>query len=191
MMNPSDRNALEWALRLKEKGENELVALSLCEPERESVLREALALGADRAVILSDPSFLGGDATSVSAALAQALRKVGPDVILAGEGQVGHRVAESMKIPSFDAVTAVEPAEGGAAILSAIEQEPIRIQSAFPVLLSVRSGSNTPRIANAIKIMKAAKKEIARWNPAEIDLKASEIGPAGSGMRTFRIYPSE
>jgi electron transfer flavoprotein beta subunit len=199
VMKPSDRNAVEFALRLAEKlspsepekNKSEVVALSLAGPEGEGLLKEAMALGADRAVILSDPSFLEGEGTSSAAALARACLKLGAELILCGEGQVGHRVAEEMKIPSIASVVQIE-ADGSAPdrlkLSSRTGSEPVTFQCSIPLLAAVSPGSNTPRIANAIKIMKAAKKEILKWKPDEIGLAPGETGAAAAGMQVLRTF---
>ena len=200
VMKPSDRNAVEFALQLAEKSpssaeksKSEVVALSLSGPEGEGLLKEAMALGADRAVVLSDPSFLGGEETSIASALAGACRKLGAELILCGEGQVGHRVAEALNIPSIASVVRIEADGTGSApgrlkISSRITSEPIEIQCTPPLLAAVSPGSNTPRIATAIKIMKASKKEIIKWAPDEIGLPPGETGAAAAGMQVVRTF---
>lgn len=199
VMKPSDRNAVEFALQLveksspslSEKNKNEVVALALSGPEGEGLLKEAMALGADRAVILSDPAFLTDEATSVAASLAHACRKLEADLILSGDGQVGHRVAEALKIPSVASVFRIESGPQGFAISAGTASEPAAFQSSLPLLVSVLSGSNTPRIANAIKIMKASKKEILKWTPADLGLSPGETGPAAAGMEAVRTFSAE
>lgn len=192
-MKPADRNALEFAIQIAESGsaekeKNEVVALSLAGPEGEGLLKEAMALGADRAAILSDPSFLQGEETAVSTFLAHACLKIGADLVLCGEGQVGHRVAEEMKIPSISSVFRIESDPTGLKIFSGSPQDPAEIFTRRPLLAGVLAGSNTPRIANAIKIMKASKKEVLKWTPADIDLPP---GAGVSGMEIVRTFSAE
>ncbi|HLG22156.1 MAG TPA: electron transfer flavoprotein subunit beta/FixA family protein, partial [Candidatus Manganitrophaceae bacterium] len=189
IMKPADRNALEFALQLAEKEKGEVAVLTLAPPEQKGILKEALALGAERAVILSDPAFQEGDATSVAAALGRAVLKIKPDLVLCGEGQVGPRVAEIMKIGSVHSVAGVE-ADGGKAVIvnAGGSSQSSRSRESLPVLISVLPGSNTPRIANALKIMKASKKEITRRLPAEIGVSLDEIGVAGAGLRIARTF---
>lgn len=197
-MKPSDRNAVEFALQIvekspssiTEKNKSEVAALVLSGPEGEGLLKEAMALGADRAVILSDPSFLIDEATSVATSLAWACRKLQADLVLTGEGQVGHRVAEEMKIPSIASVFRIESEPNGLKISAGTASQPMELQSPFPLLVSILPGSNTPRIANAIKIMKASKKEILKWGPAELGLPPGETG-AAAGMEAVRTFPAE
>lgn len=195
-MNPADRNALEFALQIKEKaaewkatgGPVEITTLMLAPPESEGILKETLALGADRAVILSDPSFLGGDGTAAASALGEAAAKLKADFVLCGEGALGHRVAEEMNLPSVPSISGISFDQGALKLLSKKQDGAERIDVAPPFLASVIAGSNTPRIANAIKIMKAAKKEIVRWLPADLDLTADQVGSGASGMERVRSF---
>lgn len=195
-MNPADRNALEFALQIKEKatqwdatgGRVEVTTLMLAPSESEGILKETLALEADRAVLLSDPAFLGGDGTAAALALGQAVSKLKADLILCGAGPTGHRVAEERAIPSIHSVVGISFDQGVLKLLSRKQEGEERISVSPPLLASIVSGSNTPRIANAIKIMKAAKKEITRWTPADLDLAPEKVGSAASGMERIRSF---
>jgi electron transfer flavoprotein beta subunit len=195
-MNPADRNALEFALQIKEKaaqwntmgGKVEITTLMLASSENEGILKETLALEADRAVILSDPAFLAGDATAAASALGQAASKLKADLILCGEGALGHLIAEEMKIPSVHSVVKISFDESGMKLLSKTKDGEEKVAVSPPLLASIVAGSNTPRIANAIKIMKAAKKEIIRWTPTDLDLPPDKVGSAASGMVRLRSF---
>jgi electron transfer flavoprotein beta subunit len=199
VMKPSDRNALEFALQIHEKfplspaekNKNEIVALALSGPEGEPLLKEAMALGADRAVMLADPLFREGDATTAAMSLAHACLKLEADLILAGEGQVGHRVAAEMKIPSVASAIKIESNPDGLKISVSVPPRQVELQRSIPLLVSILPGTNTPRIANAIKIMKASKKEILKWVPADIGLSSGEIGLDAAGMQTVRTFSAE
>jgi electron transfer flavoprotein beta subunit len=168
-----------------------VVALALSAPEGEALLKEAMALGADRAVILSDPSFLNGDATAAATSLAHACRKLEADLILSGEGQVGHRVAQEMEIPSIASAVGIQSGPNGLKVSVRTGSQLGELQGPLPLLVSILPGSNIPRIANAIKIMKASKREILRWIPADIDLAPNETGAAAAGMKTVRTFSAE
>jgi len=199
VMKPSDRNALEFALQIQEKSsaspanknKSEVVALALSGPEGEGLLKEAMALGAERAVILSDPSFLEGEATSIAISLAHACLNLDADLILAGEGQVGHRVAEEMKIASVASVLGIALDPNSLKVSVRTAPQPIDLERSSLTLISILPGSNTPRIANALKIMKASKKEILKWTPAQIGLRPEATGAAGAGMQTVRTFSFE
>ena len=194
-MNPTDRNALEFALQIKENaarwnaagGKVEITTIMLAPSESEGILKETLALEADRAVALSDPSFLGGDATAAAIALGKASSKLQADLIFCGEGPMGHRVAEEMKIPSAHSIVGISFDPGTLKLLARIDNASATIDVSPPLLASVVSGSNSPRIAHAIKIMKAAKKEILRWTPADLGLTPEKGGSAG-GLERVRSF---
>lgn len=195
-MNPADRNALEFALQIKEKaarwnatgGKVEITSLMLAPSGCEGILKETLALEADRAVILSDPGFSAAEGTAIALALGQAASKLKADLILCGEGPLGHRVAEEMKIPSVHSVTRILFDQGRLKLASRKQEGEETIEAFLPLLASVIAGSNTPRMANAMRIMKAAKKEIIRWTAADIELTPDKIGPAVSGMERVRSF---
>ncbi|TAK00403.1 MAG: hypothetical protein EPO39_15705 [Candidatus Manganitrophaceae bacterium] len=198
-MNPADRNALEFALQIKEKaaqsnanaGKVEVITLMLGPSESEGILKETLALEADRAVVLSDPAFLGGDGTAAAIALGRAASKLKADLILSGEGPIGHRVAEEMQIPSVYSVAGISFDPAGLKLLAGTDRGSVTVDGSLPLLASVVSGSNTPRIANAMKIMKAAKKEITRWTAGDLDLTPDKIGSAAAGVERVRSFTPE
>ncbi|GEM_PF-3740687 len=163
----------------------------LASSDAEALLKETLALEADRAVALSDPSFFGGDATAAAIALAQAASKLKADLILCGEGTIGHRVAEALNIPSVDSMNGISFDPGGLKFHAKGNDGPVGIDVSFPLLASILPGSNTPRIANAMKIMKAAKKEITRWSPADLGLAPESVGSAVAGMERVRSFTPE
>ncbi len=228
-MNPADRNALEFALQIKEAAgrsggaaeKGKVTVVMLAPPESEGVLKEALALDADQAVILSDPAFQGGDETATAIVLARAASRLQADLILCGEGQVGHRVAEALRMPSVSSVTGIAfdqdhlkvtvknhdlremvvtsgkrlevdtESGGGNGNHPGQPSEQVSENCPIPLLASVIAGSNTPRIANALKIMKAAKKEINQSTPVDLDLSTQETGLAAAGMKRLRSFLPE
>jgi electron transfer flavoprotein alpha/beta subunit len=164
-MNPSDRIALEAALLLQDKNQLEVTTLCLAGAEGEKILREALALGAKKGVLLSDGRLGAADPFVIARVLAAALRKLGAALIFAGPGQVGPRVAEEMKAGLLIDVNPVDPP--------------------LPPAVRVVSGGFSPRMANPIKIMKAAKAEIIRWDLAALGLDAD---PPRSAVVMRRSY---
>ncbi len=195
-MNPADRNALEFALQIKEKaaqwnatgGPVEVTTLMLAPSESEPILKETLALEADRAVILCDPAFIEGDGTATALALGVAATKLKADLVLCGEGLVGHRVAEEMTFPSVYSISGISFDQGTLKLLSKKQDGAEAVDVVPPLLASVVPGSNTPRIANAIKIMKAAKKEVIRWTPADLLVAPDKVGSGASGMERVRSF---
>ena len=115
IINPEDKNALEAALSLKEKYEGEVIVISMGPPQADEALREALAMGADRAILLTDRAFAGADTMATAYSLGSAVKKIGEyDLILCGRqaidgdtAQVGPQLAEFLKVPQITYVLEV------------------------------------------------------------------------------------
>src|SRR4030042_2608012 len=121
IINPLDKKALEAALQLREREGGEVVVLSMAPPNVTPVLREALAMGADRSILLSDVAFAGSDTLATSYIMSAAIRKMSPyQLILCGDqtldgstGQVSAQIAEFLDIPNLIHVNAIEPHQEG------------------------------------------------------------------------------
>lgn len=196
-MKPADRNALELALQIFDKAKGAAApptVISLASTEAEPILKEAIALGAERAILVSDGAFPGGDETVVAALLARVVSQLNPDLVLCGGGQVGLRLAEALQIRSIDQVVGVQKDEALLSVTRKTLSDVETVSASSPILLSVVPGCNVPRIANALKIMKAAKKEIVHWTATQIgvgseagadELKADLLVP---GLETVRLF---
>jgi electron transfer flavoprotein beta subunit len=189
VMNPLDKNALEAGLRLREESGGEVIILSMAPPSASPVLREALAMGADRAVLLSDPAFAGSDTLATSYILACAVQKLAPfHFVLCGDqtldgntGQVSAQMAEFLDIPNIMHVTAIESADGdNYRIRSRIEQGCRVLGVKPPVVLSVVKQINEPRYITLINILEGEKKEIQIWSSKELALTEPWVGLRGS-----------
>ena len=165
-----DRNALEAALKAKEEAGLTLAVFMLGNSTQEKILREALALGADQAHLIQEAS-IPSHSTAISWAFSRVLKEAGPfDLVFTGgpEGsspasQVEFRLAESL---GFSLLWNIEflKIEGPRAFGS-LEGKPV--ESELPALLSIRKGSNAPRIPNVMRIMKAAKASLVTWDLKE------------------------
>jgi electron transfer flavoprotein beta subunit len=121
IINPNDRNALEAALQLREAHGGEVIVLSMGPSQVEEALREALAMGADRAVQLTDKGFAGSDTWATTYALGLAIRKMAPwDLVVCGKeavdgmtAQVGPQLAEFLRIPQLTYALSLSIVEGG------------------------------------------------------------------------------
>ncbi|UCD56070.1 MAG: electron transfer flavoprotein subunit beta/FixA family protein, partial [Candidatus Hydrogenedentota bacterium] len=162
VINPYDEFAIEEALKIKDaKGEGEVALVSLGWDKAAEALRTGLAMGADKAVHLNDPAFLGGDACSVAVALSKALKKMEYDLILCGKQaidydnhQVGVRVAELLEIPHVAVVTKLELQDGKAAAHREVEGGTEVIETPLPAVITCQKGLNEPRYASLKGIMK-------------------------------------
>jgi len=181
-----DKNALEEAIRIKEKlGAVEIFTLTVTSEEAKSVLREALAMGADKAYAVNDPSFKDVDTLGTAYILAEAIRKIGEfDLILCGEtsldsfsGLVGSRLAELLNLPQITSVRKLS-VEGDTVVAErALEDVIETVKAKMPALIAVTREINQPRIPSLMMIMKASKKEIVAWTAADLGVQKDKIGP--------------
>jgi len=187
IVSPYDEFAVEAGLQLKEKSGGEVVVVSLGPARTLDAARTALAMGADRAVILDDDGFQGSDPLGTSRALAAVARKEGFDIIFCGRqaidednNQVPQIVAGLLDWPhaswinSFESegetATVKRPVGGG-------KVEVVKVR--LPAVFSCTKGLNEPRYASLPGIMKAKSKPVARYSPADLELDG-QVGAAAS-----------
>jgi electron transfer flavoprotein beta subunit len=197
VINENDEYALEEGLSLAEKTGGEVVVFSLGPDRVKEALRKTLALGAARAVHLSDPAFQGGDALATGRALAAAVSREQFDLVLTGSqsddvryGSSGSVLAGWLGWPHVWLVMGVELEEGGRSARVTREMESgineiSRIQ--LPAVLEIQAGINHPRYASLKGIMAAKKKEIATATPADLGLDPSQVGAAGSRLEVVSV----
>lgn len=176
-----EKNALEEAVRLKEKHGGKITALALGNAKLKDLIIEALAMGADEAVILTDPAFAGGGPASTAQILAAAIRKIGKfDLILMGEGsadnysgQVTSRLAELLDVPQITYVRALQVDGSRIRATRDLEEALEVVEADFPVVVSATSELNTPRLPPLTAILKASRKPIKTMTAADLDVRAS------------------
>lgn len=195
IINPLDLNALQEALRLKGETDGRVTAISMGPSQAEEALREALALGADRAVLVTDRLFAGGDTWATARTLAAALEKTGPfDLILAGEkatdgetGQVGPEVAVMTGMPFSTYISAVE-LDGSRVTVRRTVEEGIQVQSLpTPCLLTVLHDLNEPAMPTLAGKMKARRGDVEKLTLADLDIPREQTGLKGSPTRVVKI----
>lgn len=183
-----DEHALEVALKLKEAKGGTVTALCLGAPTATTALKKALAMGADQAVLVSDPPLLASDAFGVAAALAAAIRKRGPfDLVFAGcesgdwaSRAVGPLLAEELGVPCVAYASRVEMAGSGVQVRKVVEDGYEVIEAPLPLLVTITSDeSNVPRFPKLKDIMAAGRKPIPTWTGADLSLAAGVKGEAG------------
>ena len=194
VISETDKNAVEEAVRIKEKHGGKISAISLGPPEAKEALREALAMGADEAFLLTDPHFEGSDAHATANVLAAAVTKILEyDLILCGAYsedqyafQVGPRLAEICNLPqiTFAAKLTLE----GDRLLAErdLENERQVVEAKLPCLVSVVREINEPRLPTLMAIMAASKKPTTIWSAADLSLDANELGFNGSLIEVLR-----
>ncbi|MFL0268585.1 electron transfer flavoprotein subunit beta [Candidatus Clostridium radicumherbarum] len=198
IINPDDKNALEEALVLKEKYNANVTVISMGPPQAEKALREALAMGADEAILITDRAFAGADTLATSRALAVAIKKIPYDIVFAGRqaidgdtAQVGPEIAEHLKLPQVTYVEKVEFEGKELKVRRALEDGYEIIKVKTPVLLTAIKELNVPRYMNIKYIYGAFKKEIKVWNANDIDLDKSMLGLLGSPTKVRKSMTKE
>lgn len=179
-----DKNALEEAIKVKEKtGNAELCTLTMTSEDAKTVLREALAMGADKAYIVNDAELKNVDTLGTAHVLVEAVKKIGEyDLILCGEtsldsfsGLVGARVAELLGLPFLSSVRKLS-VEGDTAVAERSLEDSIEtVKAKMPCVVSVTREINVPRIPSLMMIMKASKKEIVNWTLADMGVQKERL----------------
>lgn len=187
IINPNDKNALEEALRLKDTYGAEVIALSLGERRADDALREALAMGADQAFLLTDEALAGVDAAAAALILGKATQRIGNyDLILTGQraldtgaGQIGPRLAEYLGLPQVLEVRQVSGLHNGKLRAKRNWKGGMaEVEVSLPALLSIASQANQPRLPHGARIMNAYREwEVTTWDLANLGLSEEELTP--------------
>lgn len=188
IMNPDDKAGLEAALRMKDEFGAEVTALTMGLPKAEEVLREAMAMGADNGILVTDRVLGGADTWATSTTIAGALRNLDYDIIITGRqaidgdtAQVGPQIAEHLGIPVISYAEDIK-VEGDYVIVKRQFDDRFHILKAkMPVAITALSELNEPRYMTPGGIFDAYKKEITVWGRADLkDVDDSNIGLNGS-----------
>ncbi len=196
IVNPFDANALEAALQLKEAVGGKVTAITMGPSQAIDILREAVAMGIDDAVLLSDRAFAGADTLATAYTLAMGIRKIGDyDLIIGGKqaidgdtAQVGPGIAEQLGIPQVTYAKHMKMDDGMLLVERMLEDGYEVIKTALPVLVTVVKQINEPRYPSLRGLLAAKKKEITVWNAADIGADEKRTGLAGSPTRVVRIF---
>ncbi len=200
IMNPYDRHALEEAVAIKEKQGGTVTVITMGPPQAETVLREAIACGADDGVLISDRAFAGADTWATAYTLAKAVQTLGgADLILCGKqaidgdtAQVGPGLACRLQVPY---ATCVQKTRNVTATTIEVERmmddgfDVLRLP--LPALITVVKDINEPRVASLKGKMKAKKAAIRQLSAAAIGADPQCIGLAGSPTQVVRVFPPE
>lgn len=209
IINPFDRYAIEEGVRLVEQFGGKVVVLTMGPPQAEEALREAISLGADEAVLVSDRALMGSDTWATSYVLSKAIGKIGDyTLIICGlqaidgdTGQVGPGISAHLNIPQITYARKIReigehrtelgrPGEDGLYIRAErmTEEGYELIESPLPSLLTVVKDINEPRLPSLKGKMKAKKAQIARWGVEDLDLDRSFVGLRGSPTRVVKTF---
>ena len=197
IMNPDDKAGLEEALKLKDKYGAEVSVITMGLPQSEAVLREALAMGADKAYLLTDRKLGGADTIATSTPLAAAISKIGYDLIITGRqaidgdtAQVGPQIAEKLNVPNIS--YAEELTFDGKDTITVKRQYEDRyhiVQSKLPCLITALGEMNKPRYMTPGKIRDAYSSEITVLSRNDIDVDDMTIGLVGSPTKVAKSFP--
>lgn len=196
VINPYDLYAVEEGVRIVEKHGGKVTVISMGPPQAEAVLREALSLGCDEAVLVSDRAFAGSDTLATSYTLAMAIRKIKDfDIVICGKqaidgdtAQVGPGIAAHLDIPQITYVRKIEDSEGNALVAQrTIEEGYEMVCAPLPCLITVVKEINKPRIPSLKGKMKAKKAEIPTWGAADLGAQSDRLGIAGSPTEVWKI----
>jgi electron transfer flavoprotein beta subunit len=192
VLNPLDKNALEAALAVKDAQGAEVVVVSMAPPFCASLLKEALAMGADRAVLVSDRAYAGSDTLATARVLSAALRKLEPfDLVFCGNStldgctaQVPSQLAELLGIPNVMHVARMElSGSRELTLFQRIEMGAVVLEAEPPLLLSFTKEVNEPRLISFLGILEAEKKPLFVWGQKDLGLDSSSVGLGGSPTR--------
>jgi electron transfer flavoprotein beta subunit len=196
VISPFDANAVEAALKIKDKQASKITILSLGNKLDVKVAKNPLSMGADDLVLLDDPAFDGGDSWSTALALSMAIKKIGQfDIIFCGRqaadwdaGQVGAGIAEMLGLPLVTLAKKVEIADGKAKVERVITDGYQIVEVPLPALITVSNEIGEPRIAKLQGIMAAGKKQPIVWKPADIGVDPAQIGQAGRKNNLMKLF---
>ncbi len=197
IVNPFDSYAIEEGLRLKERMGGKVTVISMGPPQAESALREALSMGCDEAVLLTDPAFAGSDTLATSYTLACGIRKIGEfDLVICGKqaidgdtAQVGPGIAEKLGIPAVTYVKKIEEIDEARIRVERMMEEGYEvIELGIPALITVVKEINEPRLPSLRGMMRAKKATISIWNAFDIGCQRERIGQPGSPTIVNKIF---
>ncbi len=198
VINPFDYNAIEAALSLRDELGGKVTAVTMGPPQAQDAIREAMSMGVDHGVVISDRAFAGADTLATTYTLSRAIRKLGSvDAVFCGKqaidgdtAQVGPGLAVRLGLPCVTCVGEMEIMEGGAGlrVKRMCEQGYDVVEVGFPVLLTVLASLNTPRVPSLKGKMRARKADIPLWSAEDIGAQKDKIGLAGSPTKVFSTH---
>jgi len=200
IVNPADKSALEQALKLKEAHGGEVVIYAMAPPDGQEKLRECLAMGADKAYLVSDRAFGGADTWATAYTLAEAVKQTGEyDLILSGnesaDGATGHvptQVGEFMGWSHLTTVKAVELLqEGSLKVMQKREGGEAEFKVTLPAVLGMTRDCQNPRYTSAMGIIKSKKKPLTVMGRDDLELVDENLGLPGSPTQAGEIFTPE
>lgn len=197
IINPFDMYAIEEGIRLREKFKGLVTVISMGPPQAEQALREAISMGCDEAILVTDRGFAGSDTWATSYVLSRAIKKIGDfDIIICGKqasdgdtAQVGPGISTHLDIPQVTYAKKIEEITRTKARVERMTEEGFEIiETPIPCLLTVVKEINEPRLPSLKGKMRARKLDITKWNAEDLNCDFDKIGLDGSPTRVVKIF---
>jgi electron transfer flavoprotein beta subunit len=197
IINPYDTYAIEEAVRLCEKMGGKVTALTMGPPQAEDALREAISMGVNDAILISDPIFAGSDTWATSYTLSMALRKIadyrlilcGKQAIDGDTAQVGPGIAAHLNLPQITFVRRIKKITPELIIAERLLDEGVEVlEGSLPCVLTVVKDINIPRLPSLKRILASRKAVITHWHAADLACDAALLGLEGSPTRVVKIF---
>ena len=200
IINPFDMYAIEEAVRLKEKFGGKTTVLTMGPPQADAALREAISMGIDDAILISDKAFAGSDTLATSYTLARAIKKINDfSIILCGKqaadgdtAQVGPGISTHLDIPQATYVKKIESIQNNIARVERMTEEGFEIlECPLPCLFTVVKEINTPRLPSLKGIIRSKSIKITLMTASMLDLEEDRLGLTGSPTQVIKIFSPE
>jgi len=198
VLDPGDEGGIEAALLLQEKHGGEVVVISMGPQTAQEALRRALAMGADRAILICDPALAGSDTLGTARALAAALGREQPDLVICATestdgytGMVPGGIGQLLGLPVFSFAREMTITGDTCTIHRVTPTGYQVVEGKLPAVITVASGSYTPRYPSMKGIMASKKKPMAMMSVADLGLSANNVGEAGAKERVVSVAKVE
>ncbi len=200
ILNPLDAYALEEAVRLRERYTGNVTAITMGPPQAVAMLREAISVGADQGILVSDGEFAGSDTLATSYTLSRAIKKIGAcDLVICGRqtldgdtGQVGPELSQMLNLPFIAYVNKIEEATNGVLrVQRMVDDGHEIIETTLPALITVTKEINVPRLFSLRGMTKSKTAQIPTWTAADIEAEKENIGLTGSATVVVKTFIPE
>jgi electron transfer flavoprotein beta subunit len=198
IINPFDLYAIEEALRLREQHGGKVTAVTMGPPQAAEALKDAVAMGVDDAVLISDRAFAGADTWATSYALAKGIKKIGNfDLVIAGKqaidgdtAQVGPETAEMLGIPFVAYIRKIDQVKDNTMVVERMMDEGYDVvETRLPALITVVKEINQPRLPSLKGKMKAKGLKVTTLSCKDITGDENQCGLKGSPTKVVKIFP--
>ncbi|MDF2677038.1 MAG: electron transfer flavoprotein subunit beta/FixA family protein [Bacillota bacterium] len=196
IINPDDKAGLEAALRIKDENGAHVTVITMGPPQADLALREALAMGADEAILLTDRAFGGADTWATSTTLAAALKKLDYDLIITGRqaidgdtAQVGPQIAEHLNLPNISYAEEIKVDGEYIIVKRQYEDRYHELKAKLPILITALAELNDPRYMSPKGIFDAYReKQVTVWTLKDIEVDLDNIGLKGSPTKVKKSF---